>query len=283
MAGESADEVARRARAKAERLLRHAELFEKGAAGERAVGALLDSLPPEWTVLHDVRWPGRERANVDHVLIGPTGIYVIDSKNWSGQITLHRGVLRQNGYNRTKAVAGASGAAAAIAWLVPALDPRIFTPVICFAGDSAASGMVDGVLVCHVDNLASVVTSRPRVLSPEWLTFLQLELDMSTRQAAASNSHVPRSAAPLPPPRMPANTQPAGREKPTPQRRGGTPRRIAAGIIVWWLGCLVLYYAVGPMVQYSPGFLVPAYFVLAVWVVARLARGPGRRGSRKTG
>lgn len=283
MAGESADEVARRARAKAERLLRHAELFEKGAAGERAVGALLDSLPPEWAVLHDVRWPGRERANVDHVLIGPTGIFVIDSKNWSGQITLHRGVLRQNGYNRSKAVAGAIEAAAAISSVVPALDPRMFTPVICFAGNSAASGMVDGVLVCHIENLASVVTSRPRVLSPEWLTFMQFELDMSTRQAAVSNSHVPRAAGPPRPPRMTANTQAAPRGTPARQSSGGTLRRIAAGIIAWWLGCLVLYYVVGPMVQHSPGFLGPAYFVLAVWVVARLARGPSRRGSRRTG
>jgi len=280
MAGESADEVARRARAKAERLLRHAELFEKGAAGERAVGALLDSLPPEWTVLHDVRWPGRERANVDHVLIGPTGIYVIDSKNWSGQITLHRGVLRQNGYHRTKAVAGASDAAAAIGSLVPSLDPHMFTPVICFAGDSAASGIVDGVLVCHVDNLSGVVTSRPRVLSPEWLTFLQFELDMSTRQAAASSGQVSRAARPLPPRRMAASKQPIARETPRPQRKSGALRRIAAGIILWWLGCLVVYYVAGPMVHYSPGFLGPAYIVLAVWVAARLARGPRRRTSR---
>lgn len=283
MAGESADEVARRARAKAKRLLRHAELFEKGAAGERAVGALLDSLPPEWTVLHDVRWPGRERANVDHVLIGPTGIYVIDSKNWSGQITLHRGVLRQNGYNRSKAVAGAIEAAAAISSLVPTLDARMFTPVICFAGDSAASGMVDGVLVCRIDNLASVVTSRPRVLSPEWLTFLHFELDMSTRQAAASNSRVPRVTVPLAPRRMTANKQPAGRETSGPRRRGGTLRRIAAGILVWWIGCLVLYSVVGPMVQYSPGFLGLANVLLAILVIARLARGPARRGSRTTG
>lgn len=73
MAGESADEVARRAREKAERLLRHAAAYEKAAEGERAVQAVLAMLPPEWTVLHDLHWPGRAKANVDHLVIGPGG------------------------------------------------------------------------------------------------------------------------------------------------------------------------------------------------------------------
>ncbi|WP_269307062.1 nuclease-related domain-containing protein [Aeromicrobium sp. HA] len=225
--------MAHRARAKAERLLRHAELFG-GAAGERAVGALLDSLPPEWTVLRDVRWPGRERASVDHVLIGPTGVYVIDSKNWSGRDHPAQGHASPDGYNRSKAIAGAIEAAAAISSLVPTLDDRMFAPVIRFAGDSTALGMADGLHVCRIDNLVNLLTSRPRVLSPAWLAFLHFELDTSTWQATASNRHVSHAPEPpLPPRPTPANTQPADRETPGPQRRGGTLRRIAAGVFVW--------------------------------------------------
>ena len=118
MAGESAREVARRAREKAERLNKRADMFEQGAEGEAATAEVLATLPPGWTSLHDVRWPGRRLANVDHVLIGPGGVFVIDSKNWTGRITVEGGHLRQNGYSREKAVAGAADAALAVAELI---------------------------------------------------------------------------------------------------------------------------------------------------------------------
>jgi Nuclease-related domain len=40
-----------------------------------------------WTVLHDVAVPG-SRANGDHLLIGPPGVFLVDSKAWHGTITL---------------------------------------------------------------------------------------------------------------------------------------------------------------------------------------------------
>src|SRR6266511_5818011 len=33
--------------------------------------------------------PGNTSANVDHLVIGPTGVFVIDSKQWTGQV--HQG------------------------------------------------------------------------------------------------------------------------------------------------------------------------------------------------
>ena len=86
MAGESARESARRQREKAARLQRSAELWERGADGERATAAALDALPKDtWTVFHDVRWPGRKFANIDHVAVGPSGIFVIDAKRYKGR------------------------------------------------------------------------------------------------------------------------------------------------------------------------------------------------------
>lgn len=103
------------AREKAERLQRRAELFEQGASGEAATAQVLAALPAGWSPTHDVRWPGRRLANVDHVVLGPGGIFVIDSKNWSGRVTIEGGHLRQNGRPRGKAVADAADAALAIA------------------------------------------------------------------------------------------------------------------------------------------------------------------------
>ncbi|MGH8967131.1 MAG: nuclease-related domain-containing protein [Actinomycetes bacterium] len=85
---------------------RRAELFEQGAEGEAATARVLATLPPGWTAIHEVRWPSRRLANIDHVLVGPGGIFVIDSKNWSGRVSVDNGQLRQNGRSREKAVAG---------------------------------------------------------------------------------------------------------------------------------------------------------------------------------
>ena len=37
-------------------------------------------------VFHDLAVPGNTSANVDHLVIGPTGVFVIDSKQWTGSV-----------------------------------------------------------------------------------------------------------------------------------------------------------------------------------------------------
>ncbi len=59
------------------------ERWWRGAEGERATGDLLDELPRRWSVLHDLRVPG-SRANIDHLVIGPRGVWVIDTKAYRG-------------------------------------------------------------------------------------------------------------------------------------------------------------------------------------------------------
>ena len=60
--------------------------WEKGAEGERRLGAELDSLCCAWFLtLHDRRIP-RSRANIDHLAVTPGGVYVIDAKWYSGRI-----------------------------------------------------------------------------------------------------------------------------------------------------------------------------------------------------
>lgn len=56
----------------------------KGALGEIAVGYVLQSLGPEWTVLHSVP-VGSGTSDIDHVLIGPAGVITINTKNHGGQ------------------------------------------------------------------------------------------------------------------------------------------------------------------------------------------------------
>ncbi len=56
----------------------------KGALGEIAVGRILARLGPAWTVLHAVP-VGAGASDIDHVLIGPSGVFTLNTKNHSGQ------------------------------------------------------------------------------------------------------------------------------------------------------------------------------------------------------
>lgn len=50
-----------------------------GVLGERRVAAYLDQLPREWTVLHSLPI-GSGMTDVDHLAIGPSGVFVINTK-----------------------------------------------------------------------------------------------------------------------------------------------------------------------------------------------------------
>jgi hypothetical protein len=105
------------------------------AAGENAVGAALDRLREHgYDVLHDVRWPGRRRANIDHVAIGPAGILVVDAENWSGVVSTHHGRLRQNGKRRDKQLEGVHRAGVDVAALLRDPWAQHVLPVLCLSG-----------------------------------------------------------------------------------------------------------------------------------------------------
>lgn len=164
-AGESAYDIARRQREKADRLQKSAALWEKGAEGEVAVARSLEPLPEGWVALHDLAWPGRQRANLDHVVVGPGGVFIVDAKNWSGRVEVRDQVLMQNGRRREETVASAAEAAIALQSIVP--PPALCMGVLCFVRDEPLTGWARDVMVCSTQNLAEMLTSRPTVLSPD--------------------------------------------------------------------------------------------------------------------
>jgi hypothetical protein len=85
--------------------------WEQGAGGELATARELawHLRRSEVIVIHDRRIPGRGRANIDHIAIGPGGITVIDTKSSRGNVQLttagimhRREVLLVNGRDRTQ-------------------------------------------------------------------------------------------------------------------------------------------------------------------------------------
>jgi Nuclease-related domain len=122
-------EEARRTLANKEQVL---YAWRQGAEGERRTGEVLASLETlGWVVLHDLHWPGRPFANIDHIAIGPTGVFVIDSKYWSGSVLVRDGVLRQNGNRRTEACEGAAAATAAVAAYLEPQHRSLVSAVLC--------------------------------------------------------------------------------------------------------------------------------------------------------
>ncbi|MGH2635682.1 MAG: nuclease-related domain-containing protein [Actinomycetota bacterium] len=68
--------------------------LRSGIRGEVRVAGLLAELEPDgYRVLHDV---DLGRGNADHVLIGPAGVFVIETKDWGGRFYPRRGRLMFN-------------------------------------------------------------------------------------------------------------------------------------------------------------------------------------------
>ena len=63
------------------RLRLWARRLKQGLEGERVVGQFLEGLRADgYLVLHDIE---QDRGNIDHVLIGPTGVFAIETKTIS--------------------------------------------------------------------------------------------------------------------------------------------------------------------------------------------------------
>jgi hypothetical protein len=89
--------------------------WKTGAEGERRVAEVLaEAVDVE--VLHDRRVPG-SKANIDHIAVGPAGVFVIDAKKYTGQVEVRDvgGLFRTderlyvNNRDRTKLVDGVLG------------------------------------------------------------------------------------------------------------------------------------------------------------------------------
>jgi len=63
-----------------------ADRWLRGAEGEKAVGAICAELEADgWYAIHDV---SLGRDNVDHILVGPGGIFTIETKSHRGRIPI---------------------------------------------------------------------------------------------------------------------------------------------------------------------------------------------------
>ncbi|MDD5706439.1 MAG: nuclease-related domain-containing protein [Kiritimatiellae bacterium] len=84
--------------------IRLARMEQDGADGEREIIPYLKKLPDTYTVVCDLDFAD-SYGNIDHLVIGPTGIFAIDVKNWKGTVAADgKGELLINGRPTDKPV-----------------------------------------------------------------------------------------------------------------------------------------------------------------------------------
>jgi len=144
-----------------------------GAVGEEVLGIRLDGLVSSSVrVLHDRRMP-RSRANIDHVVICPSGVFVIDAKRYKdarpslrvegGLFRARTETLTVGGRDKTALADGVHKQIDAVVDVLdlPGLDRIPVTGVLCFVDADwplfGGSFMVDGLHVLWPAKAADLI------------------------------------------------------------------------------------------------------------------------------
>jgi hypothetical protein len=160
--------------------------WRRGAAGERRTARLLSHLERHgWAVLHDLAIPS-SRANLDHLAIGPGGVFVIDSKQYCGRLQLDpSGRLWHGRYPLTPTLRAVSFEADQAAQVLP--DPGVaVVPIVAVHGAQVPWGKVvmDGVPVVPARRLPGMLRQLPALLGPERVAAVANQARVRFRAAA---------------------------------------------------------------------------------------------------
>jgi hypothetical protein len=148
--------------------------WRRGASGERRTARMLSPLERHgWVVLHDLAVPGSQ-ANLDHLVIGPGGVFAIDSKQYRGRLQLDAvGKLWHGRYPLAPALRAVSWEADQAARVLP--DPGMaVVPIVAVHGAQVPWGKVvtHGVPVLPARRLPSMLCQLPTMLGPERIAWL---------------------------------------------------------------------------------------------------------------
>jgi Nuclease-related domain len=147
-----------------------ASAWRRGAAGERRTARLLGPLERHgWAVLHDLAVPG-SRANIDHLVIGPGGVFVIDSKQYRGRQLDPTGRLWHGRYPLAATLQAVSFEADQAALVLA--DPQVVVvvvPIVAIHGAEVPWGkvVIQGVPVVPARRLPCMLGDLPPMLGPE--------------------------------------------------------------------------------------------------------------------
>ena len=147
--------------------MRRVERFFKGARGEERVSGILETLPDGYHVFNDFVACGYRG---DHVVVGPGGVFSVETKFWRGKVTVEEGRILLDGQLPDRSpVAQANreatlvkNALAAAGWI------GNVTPVLTFASDTFAThrANIKGTVVMNASELKESFASDRVVIPP---------------------------------------------------------------------------------------------------------------------
>jgi hypothetical protein len=141
------------------------ERLRRGISGEEAVADALAGLPSSYWVLHGV---STGHGDVDHVVIGPTGVFALETKAWDGKFYRSRGQLYCNGKPAEHVLRQARGAAGQVRELLLAagIDEWVEAVVVAARASVSRSPVrFRKSYVISIKDLVGFVTDRPQSLS----------------------------------------------------------------------------------------------------------------------
>ncbi len=141
----------------------HVTAWKKGAEGEKRLSDLLHrQLGEGAVVLDDLSVPGT-KANVDHIVVAASGVWIVDAKNYKGKVEMRSGgtwrkrsvLLFVNGRDRSKLIDMMGWQVDAVSKALDAVgvDSIPIRPALCFINSDfplfGGTGLIRDVWVGH--------------------------------------------------------------------------------------------------------------------------------------
>lgn len=158
-------------------LPQHVVAWETGGEGERATASRLEPLRAQgFMIFHDRQIP-MSVANVDHIVVGPTGVWVIETKSFGGRVRVQDGELRVNGRRRKGVREEVEREVLAVGRVVAPVPVQAL--VVVHRADFPLFGeqRLAEVPVIPAGDLAKRLTRGDRVLTPEQVAGLAHRID----------------------------------------------------------------------------------------------------------
>lgn len=188
--------------------------WEAADASERRLASALAPLSTRgFHILSDRRWPQSRRAQVDFVVVGPSGVYIVDAKTWSDVTVVRSGAETRifrgdddvtDDFQRLRRLArGTEDALLAIGYA-----PTQVSVIASFTNRDDITARVDGVEIMGEAATVRHIARQPRVLTPTQAgRVLQHLLDEFPPMGAPEEIAVVVRSGPQEPTEIPVVTQ----------------------------------------------------------------------------
>ena len=179
------------------------EAWRLGQEGERRTAKRLKRLTSAgWSAWHDLASDGR--GNVDHVVLGQAGVFLLDSKNYLGEMTFGDGVLRirwvedpDDGWEARTLTSAAKRASAKLSDRIGracGMSPWVQPVVVLWGRFEQGAVEHDGVWLVRGDDLEEWLRARPPQLDQLTVRRLADALDALASPSPASSADHGRGA-----------------------------------------------------------------------------------------